>query len=178
MSQKKKRNEKPDSPSNPQLPISQEQLQQYLPFIDQFMQQRYIAPLREEIDQVKEAVLEIAKKVGEYGQALKTISLTPQESGGNPTPTTPEQQGQLAFFTTIAQALGLGGGSKSFADKLKEYAEIKQAAEVISGGGLSTSDVIRMMLGSMNIALKLAKGSPIKEEEIEKVFEKPEHKGR
>jgi len=140
--------------------ITEDQIQQGLAFLDQHIDQKIEAKLKEVIPKVSEGIVE-------YIRSTQTQTLLNPQS----VQVSSVQQNPLlqqALVAGINRFLGGGGGSLK--DRLREYAELKQSAEIIAGKALEPKDMAWMIFNAMNLAFKMSKGYTPKREDFEKTF--------
>jgi hypothetical protein len=133
-----------------------ELLKQHLPAIQQWIDSRIEAKLREFLPQVQEAV-KVAMDNYVKNLAQQFGIQIPQQSPQNPNPSpnpSPSFQAQgLGELLALAKALGFG--SSSALEDLKRWAEIKTIAEAIAGKGPSVSDIVKAFLAGQTHTLRM-----------------------
>lgn len=166
-----------EAPAEPKIKVAgiPIDLSKYMPQIQEQFNQMFDERFSEKM---KELTSTIQNTITETVQNLRTINPspatpptpTPEASPTSPavTPTPPESpentqltesvQTQTEQPNPILQAIlakVLTGGSGGFVDKLKEYAEIKQAAEIVSGGSMTPKDIFDLYRSGMLDSMRM-----------------------
>jgi hypothetical protein len=155
-----------------------------LPQIVSFIDARIEAKLKEYIPKFGEATREAIKDV--IKQYLGGLQPQPQPQNQNqPQPPQPQQidltqLGQVGLSPRdmiIANFLqNILGGRRSLSDELKHYAEVKQFAETLAGGGLSPMEVFKVYRYGMLDTMRMLYLMTRKKFPLEKLLELEEEK--
>ena len=161
-----------EAPAEPKIKVAgiPIDLSKYMPQIQEQFNQMFDERFNEKM---KELTSTIQNTITETVQNLRKIdsspaappSPTPEASPASPAdtptpPTSPEntqptESGQPNPIFQALLAKILTGGSGGFGDKLKEYAEIKQAAEIVSGGSMTPKDIFDLYRSGMLDSMRM-----------------------
>jgi hypothetical protein len=161
-----------------------------LPQIVSFIDARIEAKLNEYIPKFGEATREAIKDVIKQYLGGLQPQPQPQPQPQNQNQNQPQPQPQQIDLSQLGQ-LGLsprdmiianflqnilGGGRRSLSDELKYYAEIKQLAETLAGGGLSPMEVFKVYRYGMLDTMRMLYLMTRKKFPLEKLLELEEEK--
>jgi hypothetical protein len=143
-------------------------VEKFLPQLTAYIDTRIEAKLKEYLPKFGEVTRQAVEDV--IKQQLQVQGPKP-----NPNPVQGQDVGLSQRDILVAQFLqNILGGRRGIEDELKRYAEIKQLAETISGGGLSPTEVFKVYRYGMLDTIKMLYLMTRKKFPLEKLLEEEE----